>query len=80
MFTDAGDEACEQILLKLEASVEAGILTRNALTEYTRKLINIVQETHPEVWDTEPQYELANQINLRVCVPQGWQTVERWDW
>lgn len=37
------------------------------------------QKTYGEVYDTEPQYAIADYISAE-CEAQGWQRVSRWDW
>lgn len=80
MFTPEGDRACQQIVDRLVAEAQQGVLTRNMLPERVRKMIQVVQQNHEEVWDTEPQYALAAEISKFVCKPQGWEPIERWDW
>jgi hypothetical protein len=81
MYTEAGNRAVADALDVLVAQVEEGHVTRRQLTHYIQRLLETVyQQGHAEVYDTEPEWHIADQINLRICHPQQWQLVSRWDW
>lgn len=79
MFTPEGNRACEQIVLRISAEITERILTRNMLPARIEALCQEVAKEHGEVYDTEPQYHLAERISA-LCLEQNWQPVSRWDW
>lgn len=79
MFTDEGNQACQQIVERIKAEICSGVLTRNMLPERIQQLCVEVAQKHGEVWDTEPQANLADRINV-LCTEHGWMEISRWDW
>jgi hypothetical protein len=80
MFSMAGNDACENAVQEIVAQVEAGKLSRKDLPQAVRKACNEIEKTYPEVYDTEPQGQFAYDLTKRVCEPQMWIELDRWDW
>ena len=81
MFTDAGDLRVERMVQIIAKRAVQGQITRPLLPATIREACNSLSRAgFEEVWDTEPQYAIADQISKRVCEPQMWLPIDRWDW
>ncbi len=79
MFSREGNDMCEIEVAKIVAEAASGTLSRRTLRErVVRAHATICAAGHEEVYDTEPQYEIAHEINTRVCKPQMWLEFTRW--
>jgi hypothetical protein len=80
MFTDAGDARVERLVTKIVAKAEKGKIARKDLAATIRKGCDSLERAgFGEVWDTEPQWAIADQITERVCEPQMWLPYDRWE-
>jgi hypothetical protein len=79
MFSEAGEAACARMVDEIIEEIRLGKLRRPQLENRINRGCNQVEKEHGEVWDTEPQYEIAAVISME-CEKQGWKPVSRWDW
>lgn len=80
MFTP---EANQFVAARVNALIEqgrSGAFKRTELAAKVRAMCNEIEVTYPEVYDTEPQYDIADVLNLSLCGPEGWLPISRWDW
>lgn len=80
MYTEEGDLYVNDQVDALIASGLAGGFQRVHLIGEIRAMIDSIAKVHPEVYDSEPEAEIAEQVNKRLCEPQGWLPVSRHDW
>lgn len=79
MYTEEGNRACQQIFDRIAEEIRQGVLTRNMLPARIKELCDFVAEQHGEIYDTEPQVKLAQEISL-LCDEQGWKPISREEW
>jgi len=80
MYTDEGNAYVAAVIDALIASGVAGGFTRNELDAQLKAAIAGIAKVHPEVYDTEPEWAICDEINSRLCDPAGWRRVTREDW
>lgn len=80
MYTDAGNRLVEAGVRGLVERGLAGKFGRAQLPQEIEAMCKAVAKHHPEVYDTEPQYDIAREVNKRLCEPSMWLPIERWDW
>ena len=80
MYTDDGDAYVAREVNDLIERGMAGGFERVHLLGEIRAMIDSVSKVHGEVYDTEPEANIADQINERLCKRQGWLPVSRHDW
>ena len=80
MYTERGNQVVEAAVDRLVQLGNDGKVTRKDLPEKIEQMCKAIARHHAEVYDTEPQYDIAEQINVRLCTPQLWQPISRWDW
>lgn len=80
MFSRAGNDACASMIDSLVRDVAAGGITRLTLPrEIRNRMKQIAAAGFDEVYDTEPEWAISDDVTKRICEPQMWQPVER-DW
>ena len=78
MYTDEGNQAVADAVDELIESGLAGEFPATQLTLKVQKLQDdIVAAGHAEVHDTEPEWNIVDQINVRLCEPMCWKLVTR---
>ena len=80
MFSATGNDACANAVQEIVAQVEAGKLSRKDLPKAVSAACKKIEKRHPEVYDTEPQGQFAYDLTKRVCQPQMWEELDRWEW
>ena len=80
MYTDEGDVYVAEQVNDLIIRGMAGGFERVHLLGEIRAMIDSIAKVHGEVYDTEPEANIAEQVNERLCKPQGWLPVSRFDW
>jgi len=84
MFSDEGDIAVQRVVQMVTAEVRMGQVTRETLPDRIRLGLKYVAyqadgKGHPEVYDTAVQEVLEDEVH-RLCLSQGWDRLNRWDW
>jgi len=84
MFSDEGDIAVQRVVQMIIAEVRMGQVTRETLPDRIRLGLKYVAyqadgKGHPEVYDTAVQEVLEDEVH-RLCLSQGWDRLNRWDW
>jgi hypothetical protein len=79
MFSRAGNDACEKLVVSLADRANAGTVTRKALAAEVRAAMEAVARKHAEVFDTEPESQIAEEVTRRICGPQMWSGFSRWE-
>jgi len=80
MYTDEADAyVAEEVDALIARGLEGGFERQHLLGE-VRVMIDSIAGMHGEVYDTEPEANIAEQINERLCKPQGWLPISRHDW
>ena len=80
MYSEAGDLYVNEQVDDLIGRGNTGGFTRHHLPGEVRAMLDSIAKLHPEVYDTEPEANIAEQINERLCKPQGWLPIHRDDW
>lgn len=81
MFTDKANKAVAKAVDKLIARGLKGEFPRTALHDEIRTMMKaLVKAGHGEVHDTEPEWDICDQVNTRLCGPMGWVETSRWEW
>lgn len=78
MYSPEANAAVKAMCDRVVQAVEDG-LSRKDLEDVIRAEMRVVFATYPEVYDTEPEWAITDEINERVCKPQMWVLVDRWD-
>ena len=79
MYTPAGNAAVDQMVRRIKAAILTGGLTRKGLPEAIVQGCNYVEETYGEVWDSEPQHDIAYALS-ETCQEQMWLPIDRYEW
>ena len=80
MYTPEGDAVVAHHVNVLIAAGVNGAFTRNELVEKVQEMQREVQQSgHGEVYDTEPEWDIVDKINKRLCDPLGWRRISRDD-
>lgn len=80
MYSDKGDDYVAEQVDDLIGRGNTGGFGRQHLVAEVRAMIDSIAKVHGEVYDTEPEWHIADAINERLCKPQGWQPISRDDW
>lgn len=80
MFSKEGNDALKAACDELIANATCGKISRTDLPREIEHACNEVEKVHPEVWDTEPQWAIADEINEHLCTPQMWKPISREEW
>lgn len=81
-YTREANDAMETLFQQLVEDLVGGVVTRNMLpTAINARLNDLVKKLSEQggVWDTEPQYELADRLNP-VLDELGCKEISRWEW
>lgn len=78
MFSPAGNAACAKAVAKAVKDAEAGRLTRKNLRARYHEILDSIAKKHSEVYDTEPEWAIADALNDLICKPQMWVSFSRW--
>lgn len=79
MFTRAGNDALAAGVSALIGRMQRGEVTRPQLPAAVVALCDELEHTHSEVWDTEPQWAISDEVTA-ACNELGWAPLSRWDW
>lgn len=80
MYSRAGNDAVATAVDALVAKALAGEVTRRTLRrEYDLLLKAVAKGGFREVYDTEPEWAVADDLNDRICKPLLWLAFSRWD-
>lgn len=75
MYTDGGNAALENAVKKL-----AKVKDRKQLVKAIQKMQKQLEaKGFGEVYDTEPEWEITDWVNVNVCEPKMWLLIDRWD-
>lgn len=67
MFSKAGDRACKALVKKVFRRIGGKYrLTEQDVTEMITIECKKIQKKHPEVYDTEPGYHIADLVNQKL--------------
>ena len=80
MYSEEGDLYVAEQVNDLINRGHAGGFGRVHLIAEIRAMVDSIAKVHPEVYDTEPEADIADQVNERLCKPLGWLPVSRHDW
>lgn len=81
MFTIEGNRALYAAVTRLQKSIHRKNGRRIDLSMLIKEMCKEVERKgFSEVWDTEPQVEIADWVNEHICAPNLWMPIERWDW
>jgi hypothetical protein len=74
---DALKDACDTIIL----NAEAGKVSRTGLAHEITHFCDLLEDAgYPEVWDTEPQWAISDELSERLCKPLKWLPISREEW
>lgn len=79
MYTEAANRDVAKAVDVLIERIRIGDVIRNNLPAEVRTMCDRIARTWGEVYDTEPQEEIADVLSA-VCAEQGWLPISRWDW
>lgn len=75
MFTPEGNKAVANMVVQVASFMRGGTVTRLQLPDALRAAMDVVAETYPEIFDTEPRGEISHRISV-VCDQLGWKGVD----
>lgn len=80
MFTTKGNDACRAMVKKIFRKLKGKYrIDRGDLIEICSAEMKKVAKKHPEIWDTEPSWHIADLIN-QMCFKVGYtHEIKRWD-
>lgn len=79
MYTNGGNAAVAAMVEHIIEEMRSGQLRRVNLEARIRHYMSdVVKRGYPEVHDTEPEWAIADAINVE-CEAQGWKPVDRWE-
>jgi hypothetical protein len=84
MFSPQGNIAVQRVLRLIENEILLGQTSRDMLADRIRVGLKYVAYQadgtgHREVYETRVQEDIEDEIN-RICLRQGWKTINHWDW
>lgn len=74
MYSTEGNDACEAAVANIAnvADTVSGSVTREEVKCLIQNAFKSVRAAgFGEVYDTEPQYQIVEEVNIRVCAPYG---------
>jgi len=78
MYTKAGNDAVHRMMVKVLTQAREGNWLPYTLKRMVRVGVQSVARVHPEVHDTEPEWEIVDEVN-RFCDEQGFTHISRDD-
>lgn len=64
MFTQAGEQSCERLVQRVSKKIRGQKrVTKDDVLFAISKGMKTIESKHPEVYDTEPAYHIAHNIN-----------------
>ena len=81
MYTPEGDAVVAHHVDVLIAAGVNGAFPRTELDARIKDMQREIAESgHGEVYDTEPEWDICDAVNERLCEPMGWKPTNRDDW
>jgi hypothetical protein len=81
MFSKEGNDALKSMCDTIILDAECGKISRKGLAHEILHHCDMVQDAgFPEVWDTEPQWAISDELTERLCKPQMWLPIIRGEW
>jgi hypothetical protein len=80
MFSTKGNDACRALVKKVFRKLKGKYrITKSDIVEFCSSEMKKIEKNHPEVYDTEPSYHIADLIT-QMCFKMDYtHEIKRWD-
>lgn len=81
MFSKEGNDAVKTMCDEIVRQGEAGQVTRIGLAREIECQMDLVEKAgYDEIYDTEPQWAISDEISERLCKQMKWLPISREEW